>query len=103
MTLALAAKSGSRGKIQDWCCQGLIGCSARIRKMEDGEICPASPVLASSAASSGPVHRDDPPRPPAAGQVLEPVQPAGGEPAPPLADRVHADVQVRGNPRAGPA
>jgi hypothetical protein len=82
-------------------------------------------VLASSAASSGPVQRDsgtpvavgqlagqrdhrgpfqraDPPRPPAAGQVLEPVQAAGGEPAPPLADRVHADAQVRGDgPAAG--
>jgi hypothetical protein len=38
MTAALEAKSGSRGKIQDWYCQGLRGCSARIRKMEDGEI-----------------------------------------------------------------
>jgi hypothetical protein len=58
MTLALAAKSGSRGEIQDWYCQGLMGCSAKIRSTEDGEICAASPDLVISAASSGPVHRD---------------------------------------------
>jgi len=58
MTVALAAKSGSRGKIQDWYCQGLTGFSAKIRKMEDGEIGQARPWAASSAASSGPVHRD---------------------------------------------
>ncbi len=56
--VALAANWGSRGKIQDWYCQGLMGCSARIRKMEEGEIWAAGPALVISAASSGPVHRD---------------------------------------------
>jgi len=103
-----------------------MGCSAKIRKTDDGEIGLARPWAASSAASSGAVQRDSG-TPVAAGswqasvttaarssalirlgrpdpgQVLEPVQPAGGEPAPPLADRVHADVQVRGDARAGPA
>src|SRR5215472_5702384 len=57
MTVALAAKSGSRGEIQDWYCQGLMGCSAKIRKTEEGEICRASPALVNSAASSGPLQR----------------------------------------------
>ena len=58
MTAALAAKSGSRGEIHDWYCQGLMGCSARIRSTEDGEIGLASPALVISAASSGPLQRD---------------------------------------------
>ena len=56
--MALAAKSGSRGKIHDWYRQGLMGCSAKIRKTEDGEIGLARPWAASSAASSGAVQRD---------------------------------------------
>src|SRR5438128_3572220 len=88
-----------------------MGCSARIRRTEDAEIWPASPALVTSAASSGPLQRADrcpfqladPPRPPGPGQVVEPVQAAGGEPAPPLAYRVHSDVQVRGDAGAGPA
>jgi hypothetical protein len=69
-----------------------MGCSAKIRKMEDGEMGLARPWALSSAASSGPVQRDSG-TPVAAGswqasaataarpgQVLEPVQPAGGLP-----------------------
>ena len=54
----MAAKSGSRGKIQDWYCQGLTGCSARIRSTDDTEIGRGQARPVSSAASSGPVHRD---------------------------------------------
>jgi hypothetical protein len=91
MTLALAAKSGSRGKIQDWYCQGLIGCSARIRKMEDGEICAASPVLASSAASSGPVQRDS----------GTPVAAGSWQASATTAARSSALIRRRGRPAAG--
>jgi hypothetical protein len=106
--------------------QGLMGCSAKIRKTEEGEITLTRPWATSSAVSfrcgparqrhhrgsgklagqradCGSFQRGDPPWPPGPGQVLEPVQPAGGEPAPPLADRVHADVQVRSGAGADPA
>jgi hypothetical protein len=102
-----------------------MGCSARIRSTEEGEIGLASPAFVISAASSGPLQRasgtpvavgsgqasattrgplqrGDPPWPPGPGQLLEPVEPAGGEPDPPLADRVHTDVQVCRDPGAGP-
>jgi leucyl-tRNA synthetase len=46
------------GEIHDWYCQGLTGCSARIRSTEDAESWPAGPALVSSASSSGPVQRD---------------------------------------------
>src|SRR6516162_5638306 len=103
MTAALATKSGSRGEIQDWYCQGLTGCSARIRSTEDTDRSSAVPARVSSASSSGPGQRDDrgpgqladPPRPPRTGQVSEPVQAAGGEPAPPLTHRIGGDLQVR--------
>jgi hypothetical protein len=58
MTDALAAKSGSRGEIHDWYCQGLTGCSARIRSTDDTESWRPSPALVISASSSGPVQRD---------------------------------------------
>ena len=58
MTDALAAKSGSRGEIHDWYCQGLTGCSARIRSTEDTDSSPPAPALVTSASSSGPVQRD---------------------------------------------
>jgi hypothetical protein len=45
MTDARAAKSGSRGEIHDWYCQGLTGCSARIRSTDDTESWQASPAL----------------------------------------------------------
>ncbi len=56
--MAFAAKSGSRGKTHDWYCQGLMGCSAKIRSTEDGEITLTRPWVTSSAASSGAVQRD---------------------------------------------
>ena len=126
MTDALAAKSGSREEIHDWYCQGLTGCSARIRSTEDADSSPPAPALVISASSSGPVQRDSgipvaagswqasattaarvsslirrgrPDR----GQVGQPVQAAAGEPAPPLAHGVHADPQVRGDPGVVPA
>ena len=43
--IALAAKSGSRGEIHDWYCQGLTGCSARIRSTDDTESWQSSPAL----------------------------------------------------------
>ncbi len=58
MTDALAAKSGARGEIHDWYCQGLTGCSARIRSTEDADSSPPAPALVTSASSSGPVQRD---------------------------------------------
>src|ERR1700683_257345 len=57
MTVALAAKSGSRGQTHDWYCHGLMGCSARIRRTEDGEIWRARPALVISAARSGLLQR----------------------------------------------
>ena len=126
MTDALAAKSGSRGEIHDWYCQGLTGCSARIRSTDDTESWRPSPALVISASSSGPVQRDSGTPVaagswqasattaarvsslirrgrPGAGQISQPVQAAAGEPAPPLAHGIHADPQVRGDPRIVPA
>ena len=54
--------------------------------------------LAGQRDHRGPGQLADPPRPPGAGQVSQPVQAAAGEPAPPLAHRIHADPQVRGDP-----
>jgi hypothetical protein len=34
---AFAAKSGARGEIQDWYCQCLTGCSAKIRSTKDAD------------------------------------------------------------------
>jgi hypothetical protein len=51
-------KSGSRGEIHDWYCQGLTGCPARIRSTEDTESWHPGPALMTSASSSGPVQRD---------------------------------------------
>jgi hypothetical protein len=54
--------------------------------------------LAGQRDYRGPGQLADRPRPPAAGQVSQPGQPAPSEPAPPLAHRVHGDLQVRGDP-----
>jgi hypothetical protein len=125
MTNAPAAKSGARGEIHDWYCQGLTGCSAKIRSTEDAGIWRASPALVISAGGSGPVQRDSgtpvaagswqasattaarvssPIRRgrPGRGQVSQPVQAAPGEPAPPLAHGVHGDPQVCGDPHIVP-
>jgi hypothetical protein len=56
--VALAAKSGSRGKSQDWYRQGLMGCSAMIRDTEEGEITLTRAWATSSAASSGALQLD---------------------------------------------
>jgi hypothetical protein len=53
--LALAAKPGSRMKIHDWCCQGVTGCSARIRRTLETEIWLTMPQAVSSVTSSGAV------------------------------------------------
>jgi hypothetical protein len=58
ITAAFAAKSGARGEIQDWYCQGLTGCPARIRSTEDAESFSSGAARVTSASSSGPVHRD---------------------------------------------
>ena len=59
ITVAFAAKSGSRGYIQDWYCHGLTGFSARIRSSEDTAIGARARARSSSSRfSSGPVHRD---------------------------------------------
>ena len=55
--MALAAKSGARGEIHDWYCQGLSGCSARIRSTEEADIWSGIPVLRISASSSGALQR----------------------------------------------
>jgi hypothetical protein len=61
ITAALAAQSGSRGEIQDWYCQGLTGCSAKIRSTEDADSLQSVPAQVSSASSSGPIQRDSGP------------------------------------------
>jgi hypothetical protein len=43
-------------KIQDWCCQGLIVSSARIRRMVDAEIAATMLRSTASPARSGHVH-----------------------------------------------
>ena len=129
MTDALAAKSGSRGEIHDWYCQGLTGCSARIRSTDDADSSPPVPALVTSASQSrpgparqrhpgrggqlagqrdhrGPGQLTDPPRPPGAGQISQPIQAAAGrEPAPPLRTvstliRRSAAIRALSRPRA---
>jgi signal transduction histidine kinase len=51
--LALPAKSGSRMKIQDWCCQGLIVSAARIRRIVDAEIAGREPRWSAGPAPVG--------------------------------------------------
>jgi len=122
--VALASKSGA-GVDPGPYCQGLTGCSAKIRSTEDTDIWPAVPGLVISAASSGPVQRAsgtpvaarqlagqrdhgrpgqlaDPPGPPGPGPVLQPAQAVQREPAPPLTRGALADAQVSGDgPAAG--
>ena len=50
------AKSGSRGKIQDRCCQGLIASAASQRRTVEAEIEATTPRRLASAASSGQLH-----------------------------------------------
>ena len=57
--MALVAKSGSRGKIQDRCCQGLIASAVNQRRTVAGEIVSAIPRVTASAASSALDHRDN--------------------------------------------
>jgi hypothetical protein len=59
--------------------------------------------LAGQRDDRGPGQLADPPRPPAAGQISQPIQAAASEPAPPLAHGVHGDLQVRGDPGIVPA
>jgi hypothetical protein len=49
---------GVAREIRDWYCQGLTGCSARIRSTDDTQSRRPSPALMISASSSGPVQRD---------------------------------------------
>ena len=55
---ALTAKSGSRGKIHDRCCQGLRTSSASQRRTVDAETASTIPRATASTASSGALHRD---------------------------------------------
>ena len=61
--------------------------------------------LAGQRDHRGPLRCADPPRPPGAGQVIQPVQAAAGEPAPPLAHSVRliprsAAIRALSRPRA---
>src|SRR6266511_3052205 len=56
--LALARKSGSRMKIHERCCQGLIASLASQRPTVDAEIAVAMPRVTASRASSGQLHTD---------------------------------------------
>jgi len=51
------AKYGSRGKIQDRCCQGLIASAASHRRTVEAEICSTTPRVTTSRANSGQLHR----------------------------------------------
>jgi len=53
----LRAKCGSRGKIHDRCCQGLMASSASHRRTVDAETDGTMPAAAASRASSGQVQR----------------------------------------------
>ncbi|CAN5605304.1 hypothetical protein BH09ACT8_BH09ACT8_63880 [soil metagenome] len=53
------AKSGSRGKIQDRCCHGLIASAASQRRTVAAEIVSAISRLIASVASSALDHRDN--------------------------------------------
>ena len=52
MRPAFAAKSGSRGKIHERCCQGLIASSDSQRQTVTPEICSQMPRATASRASS---------------------------------------------------
>jgi hypothetical protein len=52
MRPALAVKSGSRGKIHERCCHGLIASSESQRQTVTPEICSQIPRTTTSAASS---------------------------------------------------
>jgi hypothetical protein len=54
----LAAKSGSRGKIHDSYCHGLIASTANHRRTVDGDTDDTSPSLTAWTASSDELHRD---------------------------------------------
>jgi hypothetical protein len=54
----LAAKSGSRGKIHDWYCHGLIASAASHRRTVDAETDSTSRSTTACAASSEELHRD---------------------------------------------
>ena len=54
-----SAKSGSRGKIQDRCCQGLIASAASQRRTVAAEIVSAIPRVIASVANSVLDHRDN--------------------------------------------
>ena len=54
---ALRAKCGSRGKIHDRCCQGLMASSASQRRTVDAEGAGAIPLAAAWRGSSGQVQR----------------------------------------------
>jgi hypothetical protein len=55
---ALAAKSGSRGKIHDRCRQGLIASAASQRATVDAEMSSTMPAQTASSARSAALHRD---------------------------------------------
>ena len=116
----LGAKSGSRGKIQDRCCQGLIASAASQRRTVAAEIVSAIPRVITSVASSvldhrdngctglggqragqrldlGDLYRREPTSPPAARPILEPRQARGREPAAPLTDGVHVHTHLGGD------
>jgi hypothetical protein len=57
MRPALAVKSGSRGKIHERCCHGLIASSDSHRQTVIPEICSQMPRVTASAASSLDDHR----------------------------------------------
>jgi hypothetical protein len=54
---ALTAKYGSRGKIHDRCCQGLIASAASQRRTVDADTRSQIPRPMTSRASSGQLHR----------------------------------------------
>jgi len=58
MRPALTAKSGSRGKIHDRCCQGLIASAASQRRTEEADIETTTPCCCAWAARLGQPDRD---------------------------------------------
>ena len=86
----LRAKYGSRGKIHDRCCQGLIASSASQRRTVDAETDATMPAAAAWRASSGQVQR-------ASGFPLA----AGGSQARALTSATTRAGNVRGRPGRG--
>jgi hypothetical protein len=89
--LALVWKSGSRMKIQERCCQGLIASSHALLGGQ----------LTGQRLDLGHLHGGEAGRPTRPRPVGQSVHAPGGEPAAPLAGGVDGDAKPSGDPGVG--